>query len=135
MVMLEMVTWLASDGLGTAATNLFYGDLPDSPDSLVCLQEYGGLPNALVLGGTTVQSEFPRFQALTRGERDEYDAPRLKLQQVMASFTKIGDGVVLLGVQYHAVRCIIAPTKLMRDENFRYCFVASFEVDKGFSPS
>lgn len=134
MVLLELVTWLASDGIGTAATDLFYGSLDDTPDAQVCLFEYPGLPNEPVMGGTTVRLEFPNVHVEVRGVKDDYDGPRLKIQQVVASFTKIGDQV-LSGVQYGAVMALQPAFHLKRDENGRHIFACNFRVQKAFSTS
>lgn len=133
MVLSELTTYLAADGIGlVAATNLFYGSLDDTPDVQVCLVEYGGLPNEPVMGGTTVRLEFPSVQVFSRGVKDDYDGPRLKIQQVVASFTKIGDQL-LSGVQYGGVMAKQPPFHLLRDQNGRHLFACNFAVQKAFS--
>ena len=132
MVLAELTTYLVTQGIGTAGTNLFYGILPDSPDACVALFEYGGYPNDPVLGGTTVRLEYPSIQVMCRGVRDDYTNPRQKAQDVVAAFTKIGTQI-LSGVEYKAVLGNGPVTFLRRDENFRTIFVCSFDVVKAFS--
>lgn len=132
MVLAELVTYLEAQGVGTPATDLFYGFVPDTPDSLVCLMEYGGLRNEPELGGTTVRLEFPRVQVITRGAKQDYDTPRQKIQDVVVAFTKIGTQA-LSGVEYKAVEALQPPFLLKRDDLFRFVFVCNFQVTKNFS--
>lgn len=136
MVLPELTTYLATQGIGTAGTNLFYGILPDTPDALVTLFEYGGFPNEpdLGTGGTTTRFEYPRIQMLCRGVKDDYDGPRLKAQQVVAALTAVVN-TTLSGIYYISVIPLQAPFFLRRDENFRVEFACNFQVSKGNSAS
>lgn len=134
MLLKDLTLWLELDGIGTRATNLFYGPMPTSPDLLVDLNEYGGLDNEPHMGGSTVNLEFPSVQALVRGARGDYDTPRLLIQQVVTSFAKIGDTVI--GVtKYGCVMAKQPPFYLMTDQNFRHVFAVNFHVQKGYSTS
>lgn len=133
MVTAEIATYLVGQGLGlTSGTNLFRGKLPDTPDICVVVYEYGGMPNEPEMGGTTVRLEFPSIQIVTRGVKDEYDAPRLLAQQVMAALTKIG-GQTLSGVVYGCVMAKQPPFPLGWDDNFRMRFACNYHVQKGYS--
>ena len=131
MVLAELATYLAADGLGlTAGTNLFYSLLPESPDVCVALFEYPGLPDEVELGGTTIRAEWPRVQVVVRGAGDAgSDAPRLLCEQIRRSFTKIREQI-LSGCAYHAVTAIQAPFPLAPDENFRFKYACNFQVYK-----
>lgn len=133
MLLPEITAYLAGQSLGlTEATNLFYAVKPtgdDIPDAIVVVYEYPGLPNEPVLGGTTVNIEFPSIQVMCRGTRDNYVTPRALLQSVIASLTKIGEQT-LSGTKYHAVQCHIPPSTLRQDANQRFELVASFRVVK-----
>lgn len=135
MLLPELVSWLVGDGLGlTAATNLFYGILPDTPDLCVCLFEYPGLPNEITLGSTEVSQEIAHVQATVRGARQDYDTPRLLIHNIVKSFTKIGE-TNILGVRYGAVMARQAPFQVSPDDNFRHIFKCNFRVWKDPSTS
>lgn len=132
MVLAELVTYLATQSIGTAATDLFYGLMPESPDACVVLYEYGGMPNEPDLGTPNTRLEFPRVQVVTRGVKNDYDGPRLKAQDVVTALTKIANQT-LSGVSYKAVQAIQPPFFLRRDDNFRVEFACNFQVTKGYS--
>ena len=134
MVLAELVTYLAAQGVGTSGTNLFYGFVPPDPDAMVTLFEYGGQPNEPDLGTVNTRLVFPRVQALARGVRDDYDGPRLKIQDVVTALTKILNQS-LSSVAYKAVEPLSDPFFLRRDENFRLEFVCNFKVTKAYSSS
>lgn len=135
MTLPDLTTYLATQGIGTQATTLFYGVMPDTPDACAALFEYGGHSEP-ALGGTTINIEWPLIQAVTRGTRQDYDGPRLKAQQIVIAFARIG-GVVYApgGVGYKAVMAKNGgvPKWFKQDENFRHYFSVNFEVMKDFS--
>jgi hypothetical protein len=129
MVLPELISWLESDGYGTGGVNLFYGIEPHEPNSMTCLHEYSSLPIEVVLGSNQVNQEIVMVQAVVRGEPNIYDAPRLKINQLVASFTKIGE-VDILGVRYHAMIAQQSPFMVSPDDNFRNTFKVNFRVWK-----
>lgn len=134
MVLPELIAYLVAEGLGTAATNLFYAVEPPSPDDTLTLYEYGGLANEPEMGTPGTRLEFPSIQARARGV--DYNATRLRLQNVVSSFTKVGTDssrIALSGVNYKAILAIQPPQYLMQDVLFRYIFVCNFRVTKEFS--
>lgn len=135
MTLPDLTAYLATQGIGTEATNLFYGVMPPDPLACTCLYEYGGYSEP-VLGGTTINIEWPLIQAVTRGIRQDYDGPRLKAQQIVIAFARIG-GVVLApgGVGYKAVMAKNGgvPKWFKQDDNFCHYFSVNFEVMKDFS--
>jgi hypothetical protein len=135
MVLAELAAYLEAQGLGTRTVNLFYGIMPPDPDALITMFEYGGLssePDTGAGGGTAIRIEHPRVQVVCRGIRDDYDGPRLKAQQVVAAFARIGNQT-LSGIHYTIVAPLQPPFKLRMDDNHRYEFVCNYQVDKGFS--
>lgn len=134
MVTAELISWLVSDGQGTAGTTLFREFMPADPDALVCLYAYGGSANEPEMGGRTVRMEFPHVAAHSRGVKDEADAPCLKLVQIVTSFAKIGDQDIS-GVRYGAVMAIAPPSFLRKDDNGRFIYVCNFRITKGYSSS
>lgn len=132
MVLVECTTYLATQSIGTVGTNLFYGILPDTPDACVTLFEYGGMPNEPNMGTGTTRLVFPRIQAVARGIKDDYDGPRVKIQDVVTAFTLIANQN-LSGIKYLAILALSDPFFLRRDDNFRVEFVCNFQVTKAYS--
>lgn len=139
MVLPELTTWLAADGLGlTGDINLFYSLMPpdDAVGGLVsvCLYEYGGMPNEPEMGKLTTRLEFPSIQAVARGLANDYDGPRLMMNNVVTSFVKILNQN-LSAVRYLAVEPMQPPFLMRRDDNFRVYIACNFKVSKRYSPS
>lgn len=137
MVLPDLTTYLATQSIGTAAVDLFYGVMPEAPDAVVVLFEYFGHSEP-TLGGTTINIEWPLIQARSRGIANDYDGPRLKLQQVVAAFARIGGVAYSVGgVGYKAVipKGGGVPGHIKLDANFRHHFTVNFEVMKDFSNS
>lgn len=133
MVLPELCSYLEAQGIGTRGTDLFYSLLPPTPAACVVLYEYGGPPNEPVMGGTTVRAEYPRVQIIARGAaEDDYDTPRLKMQNIVIALTKIREQSIL-GVQYQAVMALQVPFPLERDESHRIIMACNFQVTKDYS--
>lgn len=133
MVLAELTAYLVTQSIGVSGTTLFYGKMPTDPDVLVSLFEYGGLMNEPELGGAgTTRLEFPRIQAVSRGISNDYDSPRLVMQNIITAFTKIAN-VTLSGIQYKAVQALQPAFFLMRDGNNRVLFACNFQVTKAYS--
>lgn len=134
MVLKELTTYLALQGIGTQGTNLFYGILPPDPDTVVTLFEYGGEAAEPNLGLGTVNIEYPRVQVLCRGARDQYDEPRLVAQNIVGIFTAVMNKTLAVGGPvYKAIEALDTPRSLRRDENFRIEIVVNFRITKGYS--
>lgn len=133
MVLAELATLIAASGLGlTSGTNLFYGILPPDPDVLLTMFEYGGQPNEPNLGRGTTRLVFPRVQVLARGIKDDYDGPRLVLQNIVTLFTAVVNQNVT-GIRYLAIEPLQDPFPLRRDDNFRIEIVCNFKITKEYS--
>lgn len=132
MVLAELTTYLGTQSIGT--TNFYYGGLPPDPDIVVVLFEYGGLPNEPDMGTGNTRLVFPLIQAVVRGVREDYDGPRLMIQNVVTAFTKVVNQN-LSGIPYKAIEARQDPFFLRRDDNFRVEFVCNFKVTKGYSAS
>lgn len=137
MVLVDMLFYLDAQGIGSisaAPPTLYRSIVPEAPDVLVTLFEYGGLPNEPELGKGTTRLEFPFVQAMARGVKDDSDGPRLVLQNVVTAFTKVMNQTIAPGgVVYKAIAAKQAPFFLRRDDNFRVEFVVNFEVIKDYS--
>lgn len=142
MVLAEVTTYLASQGIGTAATDLFYGPMKEAyPDAVVLVQEYGGLtdePNlsdptpTAAPAGKSIRLEFPRIQILCRGARNDYNTPRAKAEAARVALTKVLNQT-LSGVRYLAIEPIQPPFPLSADENERERIVFNCQITKELS--
>lgn len=109
----------------TAGTNLFYGRLPDGPDTCVALIETGGQSptNTMVNGKPLVLR--PRIQVLTRAKAYA-DADSLA-NSVWAALEGILDDS-LSGTRYYNVTAIQSPFSLERDSQDRQIMAQNFQV-------
>lgn len=134
-VLNQLENYLAADATISpalvAGTNLFHGLLPPHPNVCVALFEYGSMHPGLVLGSTAINVEYPQVQVLVRGVTEDYDTPRSLIDQIVASFVKIGEQT-LDGVRYSAVSPKQSPFYLTRDEEFRCLFACNFHIMKDF---
>lgn len=74
----ELADYLAGQGVGTVATDIFIGKLPATPDNCVALF---GLPGQVIGDAREVASlHFPRVQAIIRNE--SYDLASNKMEAV-----------------------------------------------------
>lgn len=129
MVLDELVTYLAANGIGTAGLDLFYSIMPPDPDVATVLYEYGGLPSEPATGGKTNRLVFPKIQVLCRGIKDDYDGPRLRSEAIVNLFTAILNQNIS-GVRYLAVTPLQEPFPLQRDDSFRIEMVCNYQVYK-----
>jgi len=127
----DIADFLAAQGLGTVASTIFYGDLPDVPDSLICLFEYAGLPplpNELL--------DRPGLQVRVRGTA--YETARAAIQSVQNLLMRVGypddsvyfDGVRLNNIDYLRIIPAQGITPMGKDSRDRIELVQNFYVTK-----
>jgi hypothetical protein len=85
---------LVADGVGTLATNIFLGYLPESPDACVAVYEDRGNGADQVFGSSVVAIERPAIRVVARAARNDYPAARDKIIAVRNSLGDIGDETV-----------------------------------------
>ena len=76
MMLKEICAYLQSQGIGTLETDLFWGLMPDKPDSCIALFEYAGSPPDLHWNG-----EYPGLQVRVRNK--SYADARTKIREIM----------------------------------------------------
>jgi hypothetical protein len=134
----EVVTYLASQGGGTAGVDIWYGSMLETyPDVVTLVQVTGGLPDEPDMGdeaasGSKTRLEFPRLQILYRGIRDDYTGPRTRAESGRVAMMKIVN-TTLSGVRYLSAEPLGPPYKIRQDENFRYEFAIKVQVTKELS--
>lgn len=138
----EITAYLATQGLGTAGTDLFYGPVREFyQDAMGTVQLWGGLKDEPNLGdntggagatfGRAVRLEYPKLQVLFRGAPNDYDGPRLKADQARNELAKV------LNTSLSGTRYVSIETNNVRwlkmDENFRHHFIFDVMPTKGKS--
>jgi hypothetical protein len=133
----EIAALLAANGFGSVNTSIFYNEMPPDPDMAIAVLEYfGGEVDEPTLGtgGTQTRLEFPHFQIVVRGVRDDNNGPALRA--IRARTLLVAQlNVTLSGVSYKAIDCLGPPFFLDKDENFRRYWVCNFRAWKEPSTS
>lgn len=118
---------LQTASVATAATNLFIGIMPDSPDTCVALYEYAGSSPLEVLRDDTATIERPSVQVMVRASRNDYPTARSLIESVRDTLTAISDETVS-GVRFLRVHNLSSINALGTDENERPEFSLSLQA-------
>ena len=59
----DIADYLEDESVGTVGTDIFVGNLPDSPDTAICIIDTGGIQPSI-----DIPTKRPTFQVLIRGE-------------------------------------------------------------------
>lgn len=131
MPMLEddLVALIVADGNGTAATDLFKGDLPPSPDQAVVVSEYQGTGPDTFFNTTSI-NEHPRVQIKVRGVPHDRAAVRNRIEKIYQAFDNRGAFVTAGGTRYLNIESLHPPFPMEQDKNQRWVFVVNFAVIK-----
>lgn len=127
----DIADFIAAAGLGTVATNIFCGDIPDAPDAVTCVFEYAG--EQPLLGETIDQ---PGLQILVRNL--VYETARTQIQSIQNLLMRVGDindvlyydGVVLNTKDYLRIVPAQGISSLGKDSKNRTELVQNFYVVK-----
>lgn len=131
MLLDELGTFLQTQGVGTLATDLFTGLLPDAPDAAVAIMEYGGASPVHTLGAGNAKFERPRVQVIVRALT--YTAARTKIESVYKLLEALVN-TTLSSVKYLRVEAVQNPFFLERDANNRVKLACNFQIHKELSP-
>lgn len=122
MLVRDIAQILQNNGIGTLGIDIFWGQLPASPDNCVALFEYAGEPPDL-----HSNVEYPGLQVLVRNKG--YEAGRSKIEQIRSLLHGITE-TTLSSHRYLLIRANQSPEFLERDESGRAIFVCNFRVIK-----
>ena len=128
MVLDDFIAMIVADGHGTSGTNLFKGAMRAAPDEQVVVAEYAG-DVAWAVFGVDVSDEAPGVQVKTRGKAEEYDAPRLLLEQIAQDLRARG-AFTVNSTRYADLHQVQPVFPLGRDGNRRYQFGVNFIARK-----
>ena len=132
MLLDEIGSYLASGGVGTLGTDLFLGQLPDSPDAAVVVFETGGMGSVHTMstGPGNAIAERPRVQVVARAAT--YSAARTKAHDVFLLL----DGLrarTLGSTRYLWGQGVQSPFLLERDQANRTKIACNYELVKALS--
>lgn len=130
-LLLEIVDFLASEGLGTAGVDLFENFLPNDPDAAGVVKESGGSGPDMGFGSVGVQFENPTVQIIFRGAPEDYAGPRAKAQTAFNSMASISAPQSLGSTKYLLVIPLQQPFPLGgRDESKRWNIACNYLIKK-----
>ena len=130
MLLPEVVSYLNSQGIASFGVDLFYGPLKEAyPDEILIVQEYGGSQDEPTLSdnsvidssqsfGKGIRLEYPHIQVLCRGNKNEYDPPRLRAERARRSLLKVLNQTIS-GVFYVAIETLQPPFRLRQYRRHR----------------
>ena len=118
-LVVDIATILASVGIGTTGTDLFYSQMPPSPDDSVCAYQYAGspsLPEGISQPGVQV-----------RIRNSDYVTGAAKAKAVHDALHGYAN-TLLNGTYYLQIFANQYPEALGVDDNDRHIFVVNFRV-------
>ena len=111
-----------------AGTNLFYGRLPDTPDTCVALYETGGQsPNDTMGNNTAPVLENPRIQIVARA--DDYASAASLIGDCWDKLQLVSNET-LSSTYYARISAVQSPFALERDSQDRMVMVCNFQIIK-----
>lgn len=120
-------TYLASQGQGTLATNIFLARAPDTPDACVTLYESAGGGPDHTFGAGVYAIDHQRIRVICRAARNDYPAARDKAVAVRAVLGAIRD-TTLSGVKVLTMLATSEVYPLNRDGDDRALIGCDYTV-------
>ena len=118
MLLDEIAAYLEGQNVGTRATDLFTGFMPDTPDEVVVVYENPGMPPSRSHSDSP-NLEHPQIGVWARGTVDgDYAGPRQKAQDAYNALVLIRNQT-LSATLYLDVMPMQQPFLLERDDNKR----------------
>jgi hypothetical protein len=118
----DIAAYMATRSLGTVGTDIFVGEMPDSPNNCVALYQYQGEPPELV-GGL----ENPRLTVRVRNTT--YSDGQNKARDVLKALHTLNEQT-LGGRRYLYIKAAGSISQLGRDRENRALFTVEFIVTK-----
>lgn len=114
MLLPDIGGYLEGLGIGTAGTNLFYGQMPETPDVCVVLFEYAGSPPEFTHDGHDYEN--PGLQIMVRGI--SYANARTTMD-IIQDYLHTLANTTISGTKYLFIRAIQSPFVFATDNNGR----------------
>ena len=125
----DLVVFLAANGHGTAATDLFQDVMPDGPDACVAVLSTPGGPSDGQFGTDTLKHERPRASIWARAAREDIAAARTKAFAMYKDVGKI-QAESVNGTFYNMLIVLQPPFHLKDDDQVRPIYVFNVEAEK-----
>lgn len=125
----EIATWLGSAPVALGAT-VNAGPLPPDPETVVAIKISGGLPSDVSFGTTSIYRDWPSYQVLCRGPKDDQNAAYALALLVRTKLTSLALPTTIEGVIYYTFKFLQPPYPLMRDANGCWVYVFNFLAQK-----
>ena len=93
MLISEVATYLAAEGLGTVGTNIFYSHLPDNTDECLVVLDTGGVNPDIY-----IPTKSPTFQIIIRSAT--YTLGKAKLDSVRSALHNFYNDYLVSGQTY-----------------------------------
>jgi hypothetical protein len=94
MILEALVDKLQTASVGTVATNVFIGLMPDQPDKVIALYEYAGQAPLEVFRNETATIEVPTVIVMARAARNDYPTARAFLEDARDALCGIIDETI-----------------------------------------
>lgn len=120
-------TYLASQGQGTLATDIFLARAPDTPDACVTLYESAGSGPDHTFGAGVYAIDHQRIRVVCRAARNDYPAARSKAVAVRAILGAVR-GTTLSGVVILTILATSEVYPLSRDGDDRALIGCDYTV-------
>jgi len=120
-------TYLASQGQGTLATDIFLARAPDTPDACVTLYESAGSGPDHTFGTGVYAIDHQRIRVVCRAARNDYPAARSKAVAVRAILGAVR-GTTLSGVVILTILATSEVYPLNRDGDDRALIGCDYTV-------
>jgi hypothetical protein len=120
-------TYLASQGQGTLATDIFLARAPDTPDACVTLYESAGSGPDHTFGAGVYAIDHQRIRVVCRAARNDYPAARSKAVAVRAILGAVR-GTTLSGVVILTILATSEVYPLNRDGDDRALIGCDYTV-------
>ena len=127
----EIAAFLAAEGIGTVGTDLFWAEMPATPDACGCVYASGGSSPDKALGSSGVRFEHPTIQVVFRGAPHDYSGPLAKAQAALDALVAVDVEQLLSGTKYNMITSLQPPFPMGgKDENKRWRIACNFMVEK-----
>lgn len=141
----DIAAFFAAAGFGVydpsgATSTIFVGTIPDTPNTLIALEEYVGIASSVawtIDGAALPRFELPRVHITVRGEPYDYSTPRMTIEKIYQFCFQTYDRAIG-GAGYNRLTPLgsgIFPMPVNADVNGRRMFTLNVEVMKTLSPT
>jgi hypothetical protein len=126
-VMEAVASHLAANTHGTIGTDLWMGEMPDSPDVSRCVYESPGQQPIETFGASPWATDRPRIRVVVRGARDDYPGARDEAAAIRVLLASITEQTIA-GVKINRLQAMGYIEPLGKDSEDRPLFAVDFQA-------